>query len=136
MKARRDSMRTIYNLPSRRWAAAAAILLAVLAGCGDGVESLARSDQKAAVTVSVKAEDNVFAPDRLRVPAGAEVTVNVKNTGAVPHTFTIRDLNVDTGGIPPGKAKTVTFTAPDETTQFICVPHELEGMTGEVVIEN
>jgi nitrite reductase (NO-forming) len=128
-------MRTMHKFQPRRWETAAVIFLAVLAGCGDdGGESLARSNQKT-VTVSAKAEDNVFKPDKLFVPAGAEVTVNVENTGAESHTFTIRDLNVDTGTIPPGETKTVTFDAPDETTQFICVPHELEGMTGELMIQ-
>jgi plastocyanin len=111
----------------------------VMAGCGgSGGDSIPRTNQgnQDTVTVSTNAEDNVFNPDELRVPAGAEVTVNVENTGEVSHTFTIRDLDVDTGTIPPGKSETVTFTAPDETTQFICVPHELEGMTGELVIEN
>jgi plastocyanin len=131
-------MRNMHNLQPRHWAAAAVILFAAMAGCGGGSgDSIARSNQgnQDAATISLDAADNVFKPDQPRVPAGAKVTVNVENTGETSHTFTIRDLNVDTGTIAPGKSKTVTFTAPDETTQFICVPHELEGMTGELLIE-
>lgn len=127
-------MQNINNLQSCRRAAVMVIFLAGLAGCGEeGSGSLPRTNQDS-LTVSTKTEDNVFSPERLSVPAGAEVTMTVDNTGELPHTFTIRELEVDTGTIAPGQSETVTFTAPSETTQFICVPHELEGMTGELLI--
>lgn len=126
----------IAQASARRIGAIGVLLCLVLvASCGDGGESENEQTSQAATKVSLEAVDNAFQPTELNVPPGARVTVDVVNSGKEGHTFTIRDLEVDTGLIDPGESASVTFTAPDQPTQFICVPHEFQGMTGELVPE-
>ncbi len=95
-----------------------------------------------------------FSPDNISVPAGAEVTLNVKNLGALDHNFHIMligseinekweeedeasaFLNLEILG--GGGARTVTFTAPTTpgTYQFVCsVPgHFQQGMVGTMTV--
>lgn len=90
--------------------------------------------EEEARSVQLALQDDVFAPEMLRVPRGDEVTVEVKNEGDKPHTFTIRSLDVDTGTLQPGDSRQVTFTAPQEDAEFICEIHP--GMTGTLVPSN
>ncbi len=104
-------------------------------------------------TFNVTMTDFKFQPDTLNVSAGQKVTVNLKNTGSVQHTFTVMKTPVsgsytsadasniyyDSGPVDAGASKTVTFTAPSTagTYQFICtVQGHLEaGMHGSLVVK-
>jgi plastocyanin len=84
------------------------------------------------VDVTIVAQDNTFEPATLKVPSG-EVTVEVVNEGSNQHTFTSNELGFDTGTMAGGETATVTFTAPPQSTRFVCLLHEATGMTGEIV---
>ena len=51
------------------------------------------------------------------------------------HTFTVDDLGIDEA-VDPGPAASLTFTF-DQTGTFplICIPHELQGMTGTITVQ-
>jgi plastocyanin len=108
-------------------------LIVVLAGCGKGETASGdvRSGPAAAGAVRLVMEDDRFQPEVLEVPAGSPVTVEVRNDGNRSHNFTIDSLGVSTGPMHHGDVKTVRFTAPKGTTQFICTWHK--GMVGRVV---
>lgn len=108
-----------------RWSVGLLALVALLslAACSSGGGSKGGAGaQGAGNEIKVEATDNKFSPATLSAPSG-KVTVTITNTGKVPHTFTIQSLNVDTGNIDPGQSKTVTFTAPDSPTEFVCTIH-------------
>jgi plastocyanin len=82
-----------------------------------------------AVKVALHADE--FDPDVLRLEAGTEVSVEVRNDGSQGHNFTIDSLDLSTGTVEPGNVVTATFTVPDGTTGYHCTFHP--GMTGEIV---
>ena len=111
-----------------------------LAACGGGGSS---------TTLDVTFADFTFRPNTFSIPAGQEITLNVKNDGAVIHEFVIMKLgeNVgedfgpeDEGNIyweveaDSGQSKSVTFTAPTEAGEYQVVcgtqGHYVAGMVG------
>jgi plastocyanin len=108
-------------------------LIVMLAGCGKGETASGdvRSGPAGAGAVRVVMEDSTFQPAVLEVPAGAPVTVEIRNDGNKNHNFTIDSLNVGTGPMHHGDVKTVTFTAPKGSTEFRCTWHQ--GMVGRIV---
>jgi plastocyanin len=122
------------------------VLSMVLAACGGG------SSSGGANTLNVTMSDFAFSPTSWSVTAGSTVTVNLKNTGAVPHTWTVMSTAVsgsysaadkanilfDSGPIDVGASKTVTFTAPAAGTyQVICIQagHFEAGMVGQLTVK-
>ncbi len=86
--------------------------------------------------VTLSSIDNEFEPTDLTVPGGGEVTVEFTNNGETVHTFTSEELGFDTGNVEPGDSKTVTFTAPEGDTEFVCTLHaESDDMVGTIVVE-
>lgn len=78
--------------------------------------------------VQVSAVDNEFDPSTLEVPAGGDVEVSFTNDGENPHTFTVSDLDVDTGTVEPGGSASVTIPAIESDTEFVCLVHpEMKG---------
>ena len=125
-----------------RRAAASALALLALAGtaCGDDddkttTEPAPSISQPADTTpgvLSVAATDNAFAPATLTAQAGSIVTIEVKNTGKAPHTFTVTAVNVDKT-IEAGKTIQVSFTMPGAgSLPFVCRFHESQGMKGTI----
>ena len=84
--------------------------------------------------LTVSAKDNFFEPTAVSVPAGEEVTIEFTNDGKAPHTFTSSELDVDSGTVKPGDSTTLTFAAPDASTQFACSIHGAS-MSGQIVPE-
>ena len=136
------------RLRSVRGASIAGLLLVVVmlatgsCASGDGPlaasEETGRADSKAQpenVSVALVAKDNIFEPEVISVPPGALVAVTLSNKGDLPHTFTIRDLDVDTGTVAPGESDRVEFEAPESDLPFICTIHEFEGQTGRLELE-
>ena len=85
------------------------------------------------VTFDIEVGDLFVRPASIDVPAGSEVIVNVKNSGAVEH-----DLKLDgitgTEMIPPGGSATASLGVVDATTQAWCtVPgHKEAGMVLDI----
>jgi plastocyanin len=71
-----------------------------------------------------------FAPDTLRIQAGQ--TVLWRNATAVIHTVTLEAA--DSGDLRPGESFWHTFSTPG-IYAYTCVPHDMAGMRGVVVVE-
>ena len=117
----------------------------VAAACGGG---------SAAVTLDVEMKEFVFEPDTLSVPAGAEVTLNLTNSGALDHNFIVMKQGVEVSEVwseaeagniffkqtqtTAGSSATATFTAPSEAGEYqiLCsVPGHLEqGMVATLTV--
>jgi plastocyanin len=80
--------------------------------------------------VDVTLRDDEFAPDLLRLEAGTEVSVEVRNDGSNGHNFTIDELDLSTGTVEPGQVVTASFVVPGGTTEYRCTFHP--GMEGEI----
>jgi plastocyanin len=98
----------------------------LLAGCGPKN-----------ITLDVEMKEYSFTPDTFSVPAGAEVTLNLSNSGVLEHEYVIMVLGKE-ATIPfdeddeaniyweheleRGESATVTFTAPSEpgVYQIVC----------------
>ncbi len=120
-------------------------LLLALSACGRG--------QNASTTLDVTLSDFKFTPDTFVVPAGKEITLNLKNEGTVEHEFVIMKLGTTVGEhfgpededniyweveTAEGESKTVTFIAPSEPGEYqvVCgIEGHLEaGMVGKLVV--
>lgn len=104
--------------------------------------------------VSVSMREFSFSPDQLTVPAGTEVTLTLRNLGALDHNFHFMQLGEEVseswtdadeagayysqGVIKGGGVETVTFTAPNVPGdyQFLCsIPSHFElGMVGVLTV--
>ena len=107
-----------------------------------------------AVEASVVMTDFAFAPVNLDAPAGAEITLNLSNDGALEHNFVIMNAGSDVTApwsdsdqsnvffeetaTVPDDSVTTTFIAPAQagTYQIVCsVPAHLEaGMEGTLTV--
>lgn len=120
----------------------AAIVLAACGGDDDGDATNGDSEQSedagddtgAGSSIELSAADNSFNPAEISAPAGEDVTVTFTNDGNNPHTFSSEDAGFDTDTVESGESADVTFTMPDEETQFICNVHG-ESMSGTLVPE-
>ncbi|MEX2552067.1 MAG: cupredoxin domain-containing protein [Actinomycetota bacterium] len=112
-----------------------ALTAGLLSGCSGGREPSGNASMRPAQTsdaVKLEAGDNVFAPGKLTVASGEELTVEVTNKGRIPHDFTIEELALSTGVLQPGEIATATFTAPDDDVDFVCTLHR--GMEGKLEV--
>jgi plastocyanin len=92
-----------------------------------------------------------FDPDRVTIKVGQTVTWT--NEGVVPHTTTCDPAanpvekshpefiklpagaeTWNSGFLDPGKSFSHTFTVPGEY-DYICIPHVLSGMRGQIIVE-
>ena len=55
-------------------------------------------------------ENNKFTPDRIEVPAGKKVKINIENKDATAEEFESHDLKIEK--VIPGKGKGVVFVGP------------------------
>jgi nitrite reductase (NO-forming) len=105
--------------------------VAVRGGDGDGDGA-----PLAIETIDVTLGDLFVEPNELTVPAGAQLTLNVTNDGAMPH-----DLQVDgaegTAMLDPGESETVTVGPFDASVEAWCtVPgHREGGMSMMIIVE-
>ncbi|MGH2774193.1 MAG: cupredoxin domain-containing protein [Actinomycetota bacterium] len=124
----------------------AAIVLAACGGDDEGDTTNGDSEQSedaggdtggdtgGGASIELSAADNSFNPAEISAPAGEEVTVAFTNDGNNPHTFSSTDAGFDSDTVESGGSADVTFTMPDEETQFICNVHG-ESMSGTLVPE-
>jgi plastocyanin len=116
----------------------------LLTACGGG-----------GATIKVTITDFAYTPSTFTVPAGAQVTLNATNNGAVEHEFAIMKLGTsvtppfgdkDEGNIfweldeiQAGTTKSATFTAPTEPGdyQIVCglAGHIEQGMVGKLTVK-
>jgi plastocyanin len=78
-----------------------------------------------------------YKPNTLEIPANTDVTVVFKNTGVLPHNFSIDELGVDSGDLNGGESASLTINAGPGTYQFYCdVPgHKDAGMVGTLTVK-
>ena len=126
----------------------AALLSLVLSGCV-GSSGSPNGD----TTLNINMTDYKFDPSAWTVPAGKTITVNLKNSGSAPHTWTIMtkpitgpytsadkpDILFDSGTLESGSSKTFSFTAPSTPGNFqvICIVrgHLEFGMVGQLTVK-
>ena len=83
--------------------------------------------------VTVRMEDNFFAPANITVEPGT--TVTWVQSGNNPHTTTSYDGLWDSGMIEGGSGGTFSFTFEEPGTyDYFCKPHEDLGMVGSVTV--
>ena len=102
------------------------MLSQILAACGGGGEPV--------TTVDIDMTEQKFTPDEITVPAGAEITLNLTNSGTELHGFSILIRGAKVGekfdkdgnsteywtvDVFSGDSKTVTFTAPSEPGKYV-----------------
>ncbi len=107
------------------------------------------------VTLNVTATDEGYDSTTYTVPAGAQVTVSLTNTGVLQHEFAILKLDQhvtppfgekdedkilwELDGVDAGTTKSDTFTAPTEPGSYdvICgIPGHIEkGMVATLVVK-
>lgn len=115
--------------------AACALLLAVVAGCGDGPPS---PPGGRVTTVDVQMTGaKKFVPDSVTITVGD--TVRWKNIdGAAQHTATRKDDPAfDSGLLAQGETFSFTFTKASGASGFdyVCTPHASMGMKGVVIVQ-
>ncbi len=106
--------------------------------------------------IDVTLTDFQFSPNSFTVPAGKEITLNLRNSGSASHNFIIMSLGRTAGPefddedlpnvywkleLPAGGDSSTTFTAPQEPGDYevICsIPGHIQaGMMGKLtVVEN
>jgi len=115
-----------------------------LAACGGGGPS---------TNLSVDMVEFTFTPADFTVPAGQEITLELRNNGAVVHDFIIMNLGAEVGqdfgeeDVPnvywkaelgPGTSNTYTFTAPSQPGEYQVVcgtpGHYLAGMLAKLTV--
>ena len=91
----------------------------------------------AVTAIEIDAFDLGFKPNAITIPANTDVTVTFKNTGFLPHDFSIDALSISTGSINGGQETSVTINASAGTYQFYCnVPgHKDAGMVGVLTVK-
>ena len=102
---------------------------------------------------NVKMEEFKFIPDSFSVPAGAQVTMELENTGALEHELVIMLLSKDAtlpfddddeaniyweAELQPDTKQTITFVAPSEPGEYqlVCgtAGHLEQGMKGVLIV--
>ena len=116
----------------------------MLTACGGGGPS---------TKLKVTMDDFKYDPMENTIPAGKDITLNIKNDGAVLHEYDIMKLGQSAGDkfgdedegniyweveVDPGTSKTVTFTAPSDagTYEIVCgtAGHLEAGMKGSLIV--
>ena len=119
----------------------------ILTACGGG-------GGEPVTTIDVDMTEHKFTPDEFTVPVGAEITINLKNSGIHFHEFQIlvlgakADERIDkdgnfteywSGNVGPGGSKSLTFTAPSKPGSYVikcsAPGHTEAGMVGTLWVK-
>lgn len=80
--------------------------------------------------IEVELDDFYFGPTFIKASPSTTITVQLKNEGTSPHTFTIDSLGVDEE-LQPGDSTDVSVDLPASgATAFYCRFHQSQGMQG------
>ncbi|HTX31189.1 MAG TPA: cupredoxin domain-containing protein [Solirubrobacteraceae bacterium] len=111
---------------------AAALLGLSLAftACGSGSPSTIRSTTHRAASAAVRISGYAFHPATLTIKPGTKVTFT--NRDQTAHTATSTSSAFDTGTVPPGQSKAITFTHPG-TYPYYCQFHAF--MRGTIIVK-
>lgn len=117
----------------------AMIVMLVAAGIavrGSDGDSAAAAAPGVAETIDVTLGDLFVEPAELTMPAGAQLTLNVTNDGAMPHDLKVGGTD-GTAMLDPGASETITIGPFDATTEAWCtVPgHREAGMSMMIIVE-
>ena len=89
-------------------------------------------DASGAPSLDVTVADFSFGPTFIKVTAGQKLTLELKNEGQAPHTFTSTEFGIDQE-LKAGDTATVEITVPSaDATAFFCRFHQGGGMQGAV----
>ncbi len=93
--------------------------------------------QENAGAVSVDMHEFAFTPNQITIAANTDVQITATNSGALPHNFTVPDLNLKTEDVAPGSSATLTINAPAGSYKFDCsIPgHADAGMVGTLIVQ-
>ncbi|MDP9251510.1 MAG: plastocyanin/azurin family copper-binding protein [Chloroflexota bacterium] len=83
-------------------------------------------------TVLVQLGEHFFDPSAIKVKVGT--TVTWRNNGQQTHDLHAYDGSFNSPPLGPGNTFTFTFTKPG-LFRYYCLPHEGDGMTGQVQVE-
>ena len=86
---------------------------------------------------TIEMVDIGYKPNQLTIPANTDVTLTLKNTGQLPHTFDIDALNIHSDQVQPGQTATVKINAAAGSYQFYCREpgHKDAGMVGTLTVQ-
>ncbi len=88
----------------------------------------------AGTSVTLEAGDFFYSPTCVRAPAGATLTVTVKNEGTALHNFSVTSLGIDKD-VPVGSTITVQVALPSSgALAFFCKYHVSSGMQGAFLV--
>ena len=118
-----------------RTSGALALAALALAGCGDAGPAV-REPSRA---FTVRLDDYLIRPQRIRVPKGGRLTITVVNHGRLGHTFRIRGPNhvaFKLTTLKPGerRTRTVKLAAGNYTMFCALANHEELGMSGRLTV--
>ena len=106
-------------------------------GTAAPAEGTAASGSEAAgEVIKLEAVDIAFKPTELTIKANTPTTIEITNTGAAEHDFSIDELGIAVN-LPPGATETVEINAPAGTYQYYCnIPgHKEAGMVGTLTVQ-
>jgi plastocyanin len=87
---------------------------------------------KGTVSMELELDNFYFQPTFIKVAPGQKLTLEIKNEGSVPHTFTAPSLNIDKE-LQPDTKMDVTVTMPmSGNVPFYCRFHKDNGMQGAI----
>jgi len=91
----------------------------------------------AAAAQEVALVDIAFEPPELTIAANTDVTINLVNSGVLPHSFDIDALGINSGEIAAGQSGTVTINAAPGTYEYYCIVpgHKEAGMVGTLTVQ-
>ncbi len=90
----------------------------------------------AQTTVDLEAVDLAFKPADFTIAADTDVTINLKNTGALTHNFYLPKTNFTSKPLPGGESESFKLNLPAGTYDYWCPQpgHKEAGMTGKITV--
>ena len=87
---------------------------------------------KGATSMELELDNFYFEPTFIKAAPGQKLTLELKNEGSVPHTFTAPSLNINKE-LQPDSKETVMVTVPmSGNVPFYCRFHKDNGMQGAI----
>jgi plastocyanin len=93
-------------------------------------------DDRLSDEVTIESYDIYFDPDRIVIPADADIPFTLPNVGSSLHNFSIDELDISID-IEPGATESTTINVPAGRYAYYCnVPgHKEAGMAGTLIAQ-